>query len=48
MGETIDKHLMEEVIYTKPRFNQKQMIKQMESFFSKYDEEMQNAQDTNS
>ena len=46
--ETIDEHSMEEVIYTNLRFNQKQIIKQMESFFSKYDEEMQNAQDTNS
>lgn len=37
---------MEEVTYTHLRFNQKQMIKQMKSLFSNYDEEMQNAQDT--
>ena len=46
--ETIDKHSLEEVIYTNLRFNQKQMIKQMELFFSNYDEEMQNAQNTDS
>ena len=46
--ETIDKDSMEKVIYASLRFNKKQMITQLESFFSNYDEEMQNAQDTNS
>lgn len=44
----IDTNSMEELVYTSLRFNQEQMIEEMELFFSNYDEEMQNAQDTDS